>query len=246
MEERWSSPPPIRSCSQVRCHSGQHADSRRSQLSSRARSCAVSVHTCCCFLSRQILARCSSGPSLSVCALTYHPLYTHHVSSWCSCVELFQKGSTELLAPKEHVQQHPTRSSHRIRSAVNCEDMCHARCHLFITLASVMGETGLLFDDSTHLFVLLSTVTTCLHWQDDTQKEWPPAESMSKSMLTGSSGTPSQKEGSQRNLSEQKALCSFSLLPTWNMACSCYWTLSVLASCQTKKENTALAHRLRL
>lgn len=34
--------------------------------------------------------------------------------------------------PQEHVQQHPTSSSHGIRRfAVNCEDMCCARCHLF-------------------------------------------------------------------------------------------------------------------
>lgn len=80
-------PPPIRSCSQVRCHSGQHADSRRSQLASRARSRALSVHICCCFLSRQILARWSSGPSLCVCS------YLSSTVHWSCCIVTFMCGA---------------------------------------------------------------------------------------------------------------------------------------------------------
>ena len=109
----------------------------------------------------------------------------------------------------------------------------------FITLASIIGETALPFHDSTHLFILPSTVTNYLHQQNGAHKEWPPAESMSKFMLTGSCGNselPQEKKKGSDEIEAHKQLSwSFSLRPIWSMACSWYWTLSAIATCQQKK-----------
>jgi len=151
--------------------------------------------------------------------------------AWCACVVLFQEGSTDLLAPRNmsnSILQVPAMESDLLWTVKTC---C-ARCHLFHhTCFHNRGNSALPFHDSTHLFILPSTVTNYLHQQNGAHKEWPPAESMSKFMLTGSCGNSLKKKKVSDEIEAHKQLSwSFSLRPIWSMACSWYWTLSAIAT----------------
>jgi len=151
--------------------------------------------------------------------------------AWCACVVLFQEGSTDLLAPRNmsnSILQVPAMESDLLWTVKTC---C-ARCHLFHhTCFHNRGNSALPFHDSTHLFILPSTVTNYLHQQNGAHKEWPPAESMSKFMLTGSCGNSLKKKKGSDEIEAHKQLSwSFSLRPIWSMACSWYWTLSAIAT----------------
>ena len=52
-------------------------------------------------------------------------------------------------------------------------------------------------------------------------------------------GTPSRKKkGSEEIEAHKQFSWSFSLWPIWSMACSWYWTLSVITTCQQKREHS--------
>jgi len=113
----------------------------------------------------------------------------HDVHAWCC----FRKVQLIFLPPGTC----PT-ASYKFQpwNQICCElwRRC-ARCHLFHhTCFHNRGNSALPFHDSTHLFILPSTVTNYLHQQNGAHKEWPPAESMSKFMLTGSCGNSLKKK----------------------------------------------------
>jgi hypothetical protein len=135
-------PPPTHLCSQVRHHSGQNANRRRWQHASRARSCALSAH----MLLSIMTDLGHASPSLSVILLIIH--CTRFVA-WCACVVLFQKGSTDLLAPRNmsnSILQVPAIESDLLWTVKTCVLL---GVIFFITLASIMGETACPFNDST-------------------------------------------------------------------------------------------------
>jgi len=85
----------------------------------------------------------------------------HDVHAWCC----FRKVQLIFLPPGTC----PTASYKFQPWNQICCELCRRVVQgvtFFITLASIIGETALPFHDSTHLFILPSTVTNCLHQQN--------------------------------------------------------------------------------